>query len=209
MIGVVSDVRESSLESEAGWQMYLPASQAGPVGAWLVVRSNVPRGFLAGSVLERLRSINPAQPATELRPIQTSVDHAVSPRRFFVLLVTAFAALGLVLAALGIYGVVSCSVTQQRQEIGIRMAVGATAGRVQIDMMWQTLRLVVIGMFIGVIASVAVARLIGSLLFGTAPTDSVAFFGTVLLLGVTAVVAGFLPAQRASRVDPMIALRTT
>ncbi|MGH9652650.1 MAG: FtsX-like permease family protein, partial [Bryobacteraceae bacterium] len=142
-----------------------------------------------------------------LRPIQTDVDHAVSPRRFFVSLVSAFAAFGLLLAALGIFGVISYSVTQRRHEIGIRMALGATAGRIQANVLAQTLRLAVIGVVIGAIVSFAVARLIASLLFKTAPTDPIAFAGTVVLLGLTALLAGWIPARRASRVDPMSALR--
>ena len=125
-----------------------------------------------------------------------------------MLLVTAFAALGLILAALGIYGVISWSVVQQTQEIGIRMALGATAGRVQAGILSQTLRLTVMGVVMGTLASLAVTRLIASLLFDTAPTDPAAFTGMMILLGAAALLAGFLPAHRASRVDPMIALRT-
>ena len=209
VIGVVADVRESSLEEKAGWQMYRPASQAGPEGAELVVRSNLPPNELASSIMRVLRSINPAQSATQLRPLQTSVDHAVSPRRFFVWLVSIFATLGLILAALGIYGVISYSVTQRTQEIGIRMALGATPGQVQFGVLWQTLRLVLMGVAAGALASLAAANLIASLLFKTAPTDPVAFIGTVLLLGMAACLAGYVPSLRATRVDPMIALRST
>ncbi len=207
VVGVAPDVRESSLEKEAGWQMYLPASQAGPAGAVLVVRSALPPAVLAPWLLRTLRSINPAQPAMELRPLQTSVDRAVSPRRFFALLVMAFASLGLILAALGIYGVISYSVTQRAQEIGIRMAVGATAWQILTGVLSRTLGLAVTGIAIGTIASLAAARLIASLLFATAPTDPVAFLGAVVLLGATALMAGFVPARRASRVDPMAVLR--
>ncbi|HEX7362563.1 MAG TPA: ABC transporter permease [Bryobacteraceae bacterium] len=207
LVGVVSNVRQSSLEKQGGWQMYLPASQAGPAGANLVVRSKLPVSALAPSIMHTLRSINPQQPSTQLRPIEADVDHAVSPRRFFVSLVSAFAAFGLLLAALGIFGVISYSVTQRTHEIGIRMALGATAGLVQANVLSQTLRLAVIGVALGTIASFAVARLIASLLFETAPTDPVAFAGTIALLGLTALLAGWIPARRASRVDPMTALR--
>jgi predicted permease len=208
VVGVVPDVHESSPEGEAGEQMYLPATQSVPIAALLVVRSRLPPAVLEPSLMRTLRSINPTQPAYKLTPIQSSVDRAVSPRRFFMLLVRAFAALGLILAALGIYGVISYSVVRQTQEIGIRMALGATAGRVKAGILSQTLRLTLVGVALGIVASVAAARLIASLLFGTAPTDPATFIGMVILLGVAALLAGFLPAQRASRVDPMIALRT-
>jgi ABC-type antimicrobial peptide transport system permease subunit len=135
------------------------------------------------------------------------VDHVVSPRRFFVLLVGIFAALGLILASLGIYGVISYSVTQQTQEIGIRMALGATQARVQFAVIANTLRLVLIGMAVGTLASFGIGNLIASLLFGTNPTDRATFLCMILLLGLVALFAGYIPARRASRIDPMIALR--
>jgi predicted permease len=207
VIGVVSDVRESSLEKTGAWQMYLPFTQAGPVGSILTVRSTLPASALASSIMRALRSLNPLQPATQLRPIQVSVDHAVSPRRFFMLLVAAFAAFGLMLAALGVYGVISYSVAQRTQEIGIRMALGATAGRVQSGIIWQTMRLVLIGVVIGAAGAAALSRLVASMLFETAPTDPAAFIGTVILLACAALAAALVPAHRAANVDPMRALR--
>lgn len=209
VIGVIADVRESGAEDNAGAQAYLPATkQFGPEGANLVVRSKLPPAALANSVMGTLRQINPGQPATEFKPIQTLVDRATSPRRFFVLLVGTFACLGLLLASLGIYGVISYSVTRQTQEIGIRMALGATEAWVQLDVIWKTLRLAMIGVAVGIIASFAVARLIASLLFRTAPTDPLTFFEMVVLLVAVALLAGYLPARRASMIDPMVALRT-
>ena len=119
--------------------MYLSggAPQFGPVGMQLVVRTKLPPESLASTVMTTLRQLNPGQPANEFRPIQGLVDHAVSPRRFFVLLVAIFAGLGLILASLGIYGVISYSVTQRTQEIGIRMALGASQGRVQLGGDWK------------------------------------------------------------------------
>jgi predicted permease len=208
VIGVIADVRESGAEDNAGAQMYLPATkQFGPAGLYLVVRSKLPPASLATSVMHTLREINPGQPATEFKPIQALVDHATSPRRFFVLLVGAFACLGLLLASLGIYGVISYSVTRQTQEIGIRMALGATQSSVQFDVIWKTFRLALIGVAVGVVASLVLSRLIASLLFRTAPTDPLTFVGMVALLGLVALLAGYLPARRASKVDPMVALR--
>jgi ABC-type antimicrobial peptide transport system permease subunit len=209
VIGVVADVHESNVEGTPGGQMYLPITRNewGPEGADLVVRTRVPPDQLASSVLRTLRDLNPNQPATEFRPIQGIVDHAVSPRRFFVILVSAFALLGLVLAALGIYGVISYSVTQRTQEIGVRMALGATLARVQLDVLRATLILALIGIAVGTVASLAISRLIASLLFGTTPSDPATFVAMILILGFIALLAGYIPARRASRINPMVALR--
>jgi predicted permease len=209
VIGLIADVHESSAEDDAGGQMYLPSTkQFGPEGSYLVVRSRLPPSALAMSVMKTLREINSGQSATEFKPIQGLVDHSTSPRRFIVLLVGIFAGLGLLLASLGIYGVISYSVTRQTQEIGIRMALGATQARVQLDVIGNTLRLALIGLAIGLIASFAAARFIASLLFHTVPTDPITFAGMMVLLGGVALLAGYLPARRASKIDPMAALRT-
>jgi predicted permease len=207
VIGVIADVHETNAENGAGWQMYLPASQFGPEGAYLVVRSKLPAATLAPSVMRTLRQINPEQPATEFKPIQNLVDHATSPRRFFMLMVSIFAALGLLLASLGIYGVISYSVARQTQEIGIRMALGASQARVLMGVISNTLRLALAGIVLGMAASFVVARLIASLLFGTAPSDPATFAAMAFLLCGVACLAGFVPARRAARIDPMRALR--
>ncbi len=207
VIGVIADVREHSLETPAGPEMYLPMAQADPEGGELVVRSKLPPETLAPSVMKTLRSLNPGQPASEFRPLQHIVDRSVSPRRFIVLLVSSFAALGLTLACLGIYGVISYTVTRQRQEIGIRMALGATAPQVQLGVIARALRLALIGIVLGTIGSLAAARAIASLLFGTRPTDPATFACMALLLGGLALAAGYIPARRASRIDPAAALR--
>ena len=207
VVGVISDMHESSVEGQPGAQAYFPTTQKWPEGAELVVRSKLAPDELAMSVLHTLREINPNQAAAEFRPIQQVVDHAVSPRRFFVALVSSFACLGLILASLGIYGVISYSVTRQTQEIGIRMALGATAGRVQADVLGKTVRLAGAGIAVGVAASLLLARAIASLLFHVDPSDPPTFANMILLLCVVAVIAGYLPARRASRIDPMVALR--
>ncbi len=111
------------------------------------------------------------------------------------------------LASLGIYGVISYSVTQQTQEIGIRMALGATQARVQRGVIARTLKLALVGMAVGIVASFSISALIASLLFGTDPTDPITFAGMILLLVTVALIAGYLPARRASRIDPIVALR--
>jgi predicted permease len=208
VVGVVDDVHEENVESGTGAQIYYPATQQNPSGAQLVVRSNLAPSTLAPSVLRALRELNPKQPAAEFRPIRTIVNRAVSPRRFFMLLVAAFAGLGLLLAALGIYGVISYSVTRQRQDIGVRMALGASTGRVQRTVLMGTLRLALAGVIVGMIASVACARLISSLLFATSPWDGVTYAGMAVALVAVALISGYLPARRASRTNPMSALRS-
>jgi predicted permease len=207
IVGVAADVHEESTEGDPGWQIYYPQTQAGPEGPELVIRSILPPAALANTVLHTLRDLNPNQTAAEFRPIQSFVDHANSPRRFFMVLVSAFAALGLFLAALGIYGVISYSVTRQTQEIGIRMALGATMGRVQRQVLAGTLRLAFAGIVVGAVASLAAARLIASLLFATSPWDLATYLGMALALMAVAAVSGYLPARRASRIDPLVALR--
>jgi ABC-type antimicrobial peptide transport system permease subunit len=125
-----------------------------------------------------------------------------------VLLVSIFAGLGLFLASLGIYGVISYSVTRQTQEIGIRMALGATRSKVQLGVIGKTLRLALVGIIVGGVASFVLSKGIASLLYGTEPTDPATFVAMMVLLGAVALLAGYLPARRASRIDPMIALRT-
>jgi predicted permease len=208
VVGVISDVRESSLEERASVQTYIPMTQFDPEGAELVVRTRLPISTIEPAVMSALRSLNPAQPRTEFRPIQQIVDHAVSPRRFLVLLVASFAVFGVILASLGIYGVISYSVSRQSQEIGIRMALGASAARVQLGVLSDTLRLALIGIGIGGAASFAVARAIASLLFGSGPADPVVFMAMMLLLVAVALLAGHIPARRASRIDPMAVLRS-
>src|SRR5215469_12210566 len=164
--------------------------------------------MLATPLLKALRELNPNQPASEFRLIQTIVERAVSPRRFFMLLVTGFAALGLTLAALGIYGVISYSVSERTQENGIRMALGATDSRVRFDVVRRALSLVAIGVAMGLIAALAAARAMNAMVFGTKATDLATFVSMVAVLGAVALLASYIPARRASRIEPMVALRT-
>jgi len=208
VIGVVTDVRAHSMEEAAGPEMFLAVTQFNPEGAELVVRSKLAPEALAGTLMKTLRALNPSQPATEFRPLRHIVDRAVSPRRFFVLLIGSFAGLGLVLACLGIYGVVSYAVTRRTQEIGIRMALGAGPAQVQAGVVGHALRLALIGIGVGALVSAVAARWIASLLYATRPTDPVTFAGIAALLAAVALAAGYIPARRASRIDPMTALRT-
>ena len=164
-----------------------------------MICTSLPPAALAASVLHALRELNPKQPAAEFRPIRTIVDRADSPRRFFMLLVAAFAGLGLLLAALGIYGVISYSVTRKTQEIGVRMALGASAGRVRRDVILNTLRLAVAGLVMGTIASLVSARLIASLLRHRAQSSQ------SLLQNIVADVRQFSPHEQHDDITLIIA----
>ena len=207
VIGVVDDVHEDSVEAATGWQMCYSMTQTSPAGARLVVRTTLPPATLAASVLGVLRELNSKQPASEFTPLETLVDHANSPRRFFMLLVVVFAGLGVLLAALGIYGVISYGVTQQTQEIGIRMALGESAARVRRRVLIKTLRFACVGAVLGAVISASTARLVASLLYGTSPWDGTTYVGMAVVLLAAAAVAGYVPALRASRIDPLVALR--
>jgi len=208
VIGIVADVRHLALEETSGSEMYFPMRQTDDYPTVdLVVRSSLSNAELALRLRDALLPIASDLPSSNLRPLQALVDKAVSPRRFVVLLLGGFAAFALILAALGIYAVISYSVSQRTQEIGIRMALGATAGGVQASVLLQTLRLGAIGMAIGVVASLLLAEALRSLLFDVAFADPATFAAMLVILTTVAALGGYFPARRASRIDPFVALR--
>jgi ABC-type antimicrobial peptide transport system permease subunit len=185
----------------------MPLTQMGSDSVELVVRTRLAPATVAPGVRAALRAVDPGLPNAEFQTLGDLVDRAVSPRRFLVLLLGGFALAALILASIGIYGVVAYSVSQRTQEIGIRMALGASAGAVQRQVMSQTVALVSLGIAIGAAGALALARLTASLLYRLEPTDPLTFAATVIVLLTVAVSAGYLPALRASHVDPMTALR--
>ena len=209
-MGVVADVRHAALEKAGGPEMYLPMRQTGDYAAMqLVVRTALPPDSLAAGIRAALRPVDPNLPVREFVTFQDLVDKAVSPRRFLVLLLAGFAAFALILASLGIYAVISYSVSQRVQEIGIRMALGASAADLQSRILLRTLGLAALGLALGMAASRALSSALGSLLFGVTSGDPVTFIGMGALLIAVAAVAGYIPARRASRIDPMVALRAS
>ena len=208
VVGVVGDVRHLSLEQPSGNEMYIPARQCDDLaGSYLVVRSTLPAGQVAATLRAALLPIAPNLAGNDFRTLQQIVDRSVSPRRFTVLLLGAFAVFALILASLGIYALISYSVSQRTQEIGIRMALGASARDVQAAVIGETLRLAGIGVVMGVTASLLLARGGSRLLFGVTAGDPRTFVGMAAVLVTVAFVSGYLPARRASRIDPMAALR--
>ena len=207
VVGVVGDVRHSSLEEGAGIEVYLPVLQSTPGALDLVMRSRLPASAFGPGVRAALWELDPTLPAGDFRPLEFLVDRAVSPRRFFVSLLAGFALLALTLASLGIYGVISYAVTRRTREIGIRMALGASPGAVRMQVVRESLRHAALGMVIGVVAALPLTQLLGSLLFGVTPEDPLTYFVVTLLLGAVALTAGYLPARRASSINPAQALR--
>ena len=209
VVGVAADVRHEALEKVGGAEMYLPMRQTSDFGSMnLVVRTALPPSRLASSVRAALRPIDSNLPVSEFRTLRDLVDRVVSPRRFLVLLLAGFAGFALLLASMGIYAVISYSVHQRTQEIGIRMALGASATSLQSRILLRTLGLAALGLALGMAASRALTGALESLLFGVTPGDPVTFVGIGALLIAVAAGAGYLPARKASRIDPMIAGRS-
>lgn len=207
--GVVGNVRHQSLEEASGLEMYLPMSQMFDYGTLaLVVRSPLPIASLVPAVRAALRELDASMPSGDYQALEAVVDRAVSPRRFILVLLGSFAATALVLAALGIYAVLSYSVSQRIAEIGIRMALGESATTVRRRVVGRTIFLAGTGIAIGAAIAFMVSRLLQSLLYGVEPTDALTFGGMAALLLAIAAVAGYLPARRASNTDPMVALRS-
>ena len=162
---------------------------------------------LAAPIGAALAAIDKDQPIHSFKPLETQVANLVAPQRFTTMLMAGFAALAALLAAVGIYGVMSYAVTQRTHEIGIRMALGAQTGDVMKVVMRQGVMLTVAGVTIGLAASLVLTRLISDLLFGVKATDPATLVAITVLLLVVALVACFIPARRATRVDPIVALR--
>jgi predicted permease len=208
VIGVVGDVHHGGPERLGGAELYLPMRQTQDYSEMeLVVRTALPPESLAAAIRAALRPIDPNLPVTEFQTLQALLDRAVSPRRFLLMLLAGFAGFALLLASLGIYALISYSVNRRTREIGICMALGASAGLVQREVLMKTLRLTAAGVALGTLASFALTTWLESLLYNTRPTDPAVLSGVILLLCAVALVAGFIPARRASRIDPMTALR--
>ncbi len=208
VVGVAADVRHLSPELDAGVEIYLPLTQSDETGTLeMVVRSGLTDGEVTTAVSAALREIDPAMPTREFWTLEARVDRAVSARRFTLAILGAFGAAALLLAGLGIYGVLAHSVAERTNEIGIRMAFGASPAEVVRRVIGRTLVLAGVGVIVGAGLSLAGARLIGSLLFGVSATDPVAFTGMALLLLGVAALAGAVPALRVARLNGVRALQ--
>ncbi len=207
IVGVVGDVKHYGLNAESRREMYVPYLQRPRHSMTLVVRARSEPIPLAQAVREAVRKVDKDQPVFNIRTLENLLSNSVSRPRFSGLLLTIFSAVGLVLAAIGIYGVISYSVSHRTHEIGIRMALGAVRSDVMKMVLRQGLRLTLAGLAVGIVAAFTLTRIISNLLYGVSPTDPLTFVGVSLLLAGVALVACYIPARRATRIDLMEALR--
>jgi putative ABC transport system permease protein len=212
IVGVAGDVRHRGLDKGVKPEMYVPYRQARlpawPVGSmYLVVRGAGQPEALAAAVREQVQAIDPDQPLANIETMSERLGESISERRFSTLLMGVFAGAALLLAVVGLYGVMSYSVTERTREFGIRMALGAQPGDVLRLIIIEGGRVALLGVIAGVLASLMLTRGMASLLYGVSATDPLTFAGVAVLLIVVSLVACYLPARRATRVDPMIALR--
>jgi len=203
IIGIAGNVHQFGLDAEPTFDVYF-------VGGWtpyLVVRTASDPLAIVAAVRDVVHKVDPNLPLTRIMTMDGLLSDSVSPRRFSAALIGIFAALALLLAAVGIYGVMSYTVSQRTQEIGVRMALGAQVDHVRGMILGQTLKLTLLGVGIGLAGSFVVARFLASLLFGVGTYDPLTFLGVALLLTAVSLAASYIPARRAMRVDPIVALR--
>lgn len=213
VVGVVKDVRSRGYQEDVEPTMYFPHAQAGrsayytPAAMNLVIRTSGDPAALTTPVRDIVRQLSATTPVSRVQTMEEVVASSVASRRFSTLLLAGFAALALLLSGIGIYGVIAYDVSQRTYEIGLRMALGARSGQVAGMMLGRGVRLVAMGLAIGVLGSLAVTGVLQSLLVGVHRMDPITIAGVVAILGVVAASAAYLPARRASAVDPMVALR--
>ena len=208
VIGIVGDVRHLSVEDAAGNEVYLPLRQEFDYSSLtLVVRTSMEPTSLARTLRRTLTPVTPNLATNEVQTLDNIVDRAISPRRFFTLLLGSFSVFALALALLGIYGVISYTVTHRTQEIGLRIALGATARQVQGRVIVETVQLAAVGIFLGSLGAWLASRALSGFLFGVTSGDPLTYVAMVVVLSGVAVMSGYLPARRAARIDPIIALR--
>jgi putative ABC transport system permease protein len=212
IVGVVNDVKHFGLERETQPEMYVPFSQMVIDLIPLVIRTQTDPARIAGAVREQVRAVDPGVAIAKIQTMSQIASASLAQRRFTVWLLSLFAAVALVLAAVGVYGVLAYSVTQRNREIGIRIALGAQARDVIRLIIGRGMVLALTGVAAGLIAAVALTRLawglLSSLLFDVSATDPLTFSMISSLLAAVALLACWIPARRATQVDPLLALRT-
>jgi putative ABC transport system permease protein len=207
IVGVVGDVKYDGLDRPVDPTFYLPFRQNTSPAQFIVVRTASDPRALAASVRAAVASLDKDVPVASVKTMDELMTESVAPPRFRTMLVALFALIGLALAAVGIYGVMAYAVSERTYEIGVRLALGATAGDVMRLVFGEAIALAAIGVAVGVVGAIATTRLMAALLFGVTPTDLATFVALAGVLVLTALTASYVPARRAMRVDPMVALR--
>jgi putative ABC transport system permease protein len=207
VVGVVEDARDEALSGEREPSYYLPFAQRPSADAALVVATDVPVSALLLRVRDAIAGIDPDVPLSDTRTLEDRIGQAVSAPRFIASLLLCFALVALALGAIGIYGMVSYAVGQRTREFGVRMALGASRGTVERHVVRGSGQLAAAGIVLGLLAALALTRLLRGLLFGITPTDVRTFALVPLVLGGVALLAAWIPARRAARVPPMTVMR--
>ena len=207
IVGIVGDVRSAAMDAAPPTTIYVPYRQDAFPFMTFVLRSNTPPAALTPAVRAAVWAVDKELPVGALLTMDEQLSRSLTRRRFAVTLLVAFGATAVVLAAVGLYGVLAFIVSQRRREIGLRIALGATARNVITVVLGQGLRLAAAGILLGVALAASVSRVLSSLLFGTSPTEVTTYAAAAALLAVITVAASLVPALRASRVDPLDALR--
>jgi predicted permease len=207
IVGVVHDAKEFSVDKDVPIGVYFPAEQIPIRSMFVVVRTSSPPEPMTATITKEIQTLDPEVPAFDVRTMQGRLSDSLARQRFATFLLGVFAVIALLLAAIGIYGQLAYSVNQRTHEIGIRLALGAQPVDILRMVVRQSMILVSVGTFIGLVGAVALTRVMSSMLYGVTATDARAFLMPPLVLAVVALFASYLPARRAAKVDPMVALR--
>jgi ABC-type antimicrobial peptide transport system permease subunit len=208
VVGVVGRVKQDALDADSRMAIYHAHTQRPGRAMNVVLRSGSDPAALTSAVRKQIRDIDPDLPLYNVRTMEQRVDESLARRRFSMLLLTLFACLALGLAAIGIYGVIAFLVSQSTREVGIRMALGATPREILMLIVRQGLVVAVLGVAAGLAGAFVLTRFMNTLLFGVHPTDPLTFVAIAAALAMVAVLASYVPARRAARVDPMVSLRS-
>ena len=207
IVGVVGDVRQYGLDADMTTQMYEPFDQAPFHWAMIVMRTELPQASVAATLRSVVHELDPDQPIAKVWTVSELIGETVATRRFSTLLLVGFALGALLLSAIGLYGTIAYSVGQRTREIGVRMAMGARSGQVQASVLRSGLLIAAAGVALGAFGALAAGRLLESFVFDVSPRDPVTLVGVAVLMLAVAALASWLPAWRAARIDPMVALR--
>jgi len=207
IVGIVGNIRDVALSQNPGPMMYVPFAQSPFWGGAVIVKSTLSSAEVAAAIRRDVRTIDKDLPVTDVEDLSALVDASTAQPRFRTTLLGLFAAIALILAVTGIFGVISYSVSRRTHEIGIRVALGASRRAILQMVLRETLVLAFSGLAIGIPSALAASRLVGNLLYGVSPNDPTTLVAVALILAAVAALAGYIPARRAMRVDPMVALR--